>query len=57
VSDATDQYVERAKQKAESQDVSLRTDLSETLRLQGWQVRQVSFIAGARSLNEVILRE
>ncbi len=57
MSDATDQYVERAKQKAESQDVSLRTDLSETLRLQGWQVRQVSFIAGARSLNEVILRE
>ena len=31
VSDATDQYVERAKQKAESQYVSLRTDLSETL--------------------------
>ena len=57
MSDAIDQYVERAKQKADSQYVSLRKDLSETMRLEGREVRQVSFIAGARSLNEVILRE
>jgi hypothetical protein len=52
----TNHDVERAKQKAEAQYASLRTALSETAttrvgRSTGW------FIAGARSLNEVNLRE
>jgi hypothetical protein len=53
MSDVTDQYVVRAKQVAESQYASIISALSNTMRHQGgWLVKQVSFIAGARSLNE-----
>ena len=42
---------------AENQDTSIRSALSNTIRHQGgWLVKQVSFIAGARSLNEQDLR-
>ncbi len=52
MSDVTDQYIVRSRQSAEEQYASLRLALSKTLQLQGWSVKQVSFIAGARSLNE-----
>jgi hypothetical protein len=42
----------RPDDRAEDQYVSLRTALRATLQHQGWVVKQVSFIADARSLNE-----
>jgi len=57
MSDVTDQYILRARQAVEEQYSSLRTALSTTLQHQGWVVKQVSFIAGARSLNEEDLRK
>ena len=38
--------------KAESQYESLRNALHTTLHKTGWEVKQIRFIAGARSLNE-----
>ncbi len=56
MSDVTYQYTVRTRQVAE--DASFRTALSNTLRHQrGWMVKQVSFIAGARSLNQLHLLE
>jgi len=48
----TDQYVKRAKQVAETQYAPIKTALQRTLGFQGWTVKQKSFIAGARSLDE-----
>jgi hypothetical protein len=46
-----------ARQKAEEQYASIRSALSNRLRHQGgWLVKQVSFIAEARLLNEQDLR-
>ena len=52
MSDVTNQYIIRAKRVAEAQYTSLRSGLTITMHRQGWKVEQVSFIAGARSLNE-----
>jgi len=48
----TDQYVKRAKQVAETQYAPIKSALQRTLGFQGWTVKQKSFIAGARSLDE-----
>ena len=53
----TDQYITLSKRVAEDQYASIRSALDKTLRPQGWLVRQVSLIAGARSLNEQDLRQ
>ena len=52
MSDVTSHYIVRAKRVAEAQYSSLRSALTITMQRQGWKVEQVSFIAGARSLNE-----
>jgi hypothetical protein len=57
MSDVTDQYLLRPRQVAEGQYDSLRIAPSNTLQRQGWVVKQISFIAGARSLNEQDLRD
>ena len=58
MSDCTDQYLIRVKTKANNQYESLRRALRDTLQYQGgWQVEQISFIAGSRSLNEQDLRK
>ncbi len=57
VSDVTNQYIVRAKRIAEAQYTSLRSALARTMQHQGWRVEQVSFIAGARSLNEEELKK
>ena len=57
MSDVTDQYLIRARSRTENQHESLRRALGATLQHQGWQVEQVSFIAGSRSLNEQDLRK
>jgi hypothetical protein len=41
----------------ETQYTSLRSALSITMQRQGWRVEQVSFVAGARSLNEEELKK
>jgi hypothetical protein len=53
----TDQYVKRAKHVAEAQYAPIKSALQQTLGLQGWTVNQISFIAGARSLNEEDLHD
>ena len=57
MSDVTDQYLIRARSRVENQYVSLRWALGSTLHHQGWQVEQISFITGSRSLNEQDLRK
>ncbi len=57
MSDVTSHYIVRAKRAAEAQYVSLRSELAITMQRQGWKVEQVSFIAGARSLNEEELKK
>ena len=56
MSDVTSHYIVRAKRVAETQYTSLRSALAITMNRQGWKVEQVSFIAGARSLNEEELK-
>ncbi len=53
----TDQYVNRARNVAEAQYVSIKSALERTLNPQGWTVSQRSFIAGARSLTEKDLHD
>jgi hypothetical protein len=57
MSDVTSHYIVRAKRVAEAQYSSLRSALTITIQRQGWKVEQVSFIAGARSLNEEELKK
>ena len=58
MSDVTDQHLERSRQKVtEDQYDSLRSDLSKTIEHQGSMVNRISFITGARSLNEEDLTE
>ena len=52
MSDVTRHYIVRAKRVAEAQYTSLQSALVITMQRQGWKVEQVSFITGARSLNE-----
>ena len=57
MSDVTSHYVVNAKSVAEAQYAPLRSALAMTMQCQGWKVEQVSFIAGARSLNEKELKK
>jgi hypothetical protein len=57
MSDVTNQYVVRTKHVAEEQYLSLRSTVVKTMQRQGWKVEQVSFIAGARSLNKEELKK
>ena len=57
ISDVTSHYIVRAKHEAEAQYASLRSALAITMQRQGWKVEQVSFIAGAQSLNEEKLKK
>jgi hypothetical protein len=57
MSDVTSHYIVRVERVAESQYASLRSALSITMQHQGWKVEQVSFIGGARSLNEEELKK
>ncbi len=52
MSDVTRKYIVGTKLVAEVQYASLRSALTMTMQRQGWKVDQVSFIVGARSLNE-----
>ena len=51
-SDVTSHHIVRPKRVVETQYVSLKSTLVITMQRQGWKVEQVSFITGARSLNE-----
>ena len=57
MSDVTDQYLLRARLKAENQYASLRSALSDTIHRHIWKVEQISFITGARFVNEQDLRK
>ena len=57
MSDVTNQYVVRAKRVAEEQYQPFRSALSKKMQRPGWMVEQISFIAGARSLNEEELKK
>ena len=57
MSDVTKQYVVRAKCDAEEQYQSFRSLLSKAMQRLGWMVKQISFIAGARSVNEEELKK
>ena len=57
MSDVTIQYIVGVKREPESQYSSLRSTLTMTMQRQGWKVDQVSFITGARSLNEEELKK
>ncbi len=57
MSDVTSQYIVGVKREPESQYSSLRSALTMTMQRQGWKVDQVSFIKGARSLNEEELKK
>ena len=52
MSDVTENYFTRVKDKGEGQYVSLKSVLERSLGPPGWVLKQVSFIAGTRSLNE-----
>ena len=57
MSDVTSHYIVRVKREAETQYSSLRSVLVMTIQCQSWKVEQISFIAGARSLNEEELKK
>jgi hypothetical protein len=57
MSDVTSHCIVRAKLVEEAQYASLRSALAITMQRQGWKVEQVSFIGGARSLNEEELKK
>jgi len=56
VSDCCEHYVVRAKNTAENQYASLRSAIGTAIQRQGWKVDQVSFVTGARSTNETLVR-
>ncbi len=56
MSDVTNHYIVRAKHVVEEQYASLKSALAIAMQRQGWKIEQVSFIAGARSLNEEDLK-
>ncbi len=53
----TSHYIVGTKRVTKAQYASLRSVLSITMQRQGWKVEQVSFITGARSLNEEDLKK
>jgi hypothetical protein len=57
MSDVTRHYIVRAQLEAEVQYSSLKSALTMTMNRQGWKVEQVSFISGARSLNDEELKK
>ena len=57
MSDVTSHYIVRGKHEPEAQYSSLRSALAMTMNRQDWEVEQVSFVAGARSLNEEELKK
>ena len=57
MSDVTNHYIVRAKREAETQYESLRSVLVKTMQRQVGMVQQVSFVTGARSLNEEELKK
>ena len=57
MSDVTSHYIVRVKNVTMAQYESLRSALGKVMQRSGWVVHQRSFIAGARSLNEVELKE
>ncbi len=57
MSDVTSRYIVRAKLVTETQYASLRSALTMTMQRQGWKIEQVSFMVGARSLNEEELKK
>ena len=57
MSDVTNRYVVGTKCVAEEQYASFRSALSKTMQRPGWIVEQISFIAGARFLNEEELKK
>ncbi len=57
MSDVTSHYIVRAKSVAMAQYESLRSVLDKVMQRSGWVVHQHNFIAGARSINEVELKE
>ena len=57
MSDVTRHHIVRAKREAETQYSSLRSVLAMTIQCQSWKVEQISFITGARSLNEEDLKK
>ncbi len=52
MSDVCDRYLIRVKSTVENQYVSLRGVISTVIHRQGWQVEQISFITGARSVDK-----
>ena len=57
MSDVTSHYIVRVKNVVVTQYESLRSALGKTMQHSGWVVHQHSFVAGARSLNEVEFKE
>ena len=57
MSDVTNRYVVISKCVGEEQYAFFRSVLNRTIQRQGWIVEQLSFIAGARSLNEEELKK
>ena len=57
MSDVIENYLTRVKEKEEGQYMSSKSVLERSLGPQGWVVKQVSFIAGARSMNDQDLRK
>ncbi len=55
--EVTNRSIVRAKREADEQYESLRSALGKTMQRQGWMVEQISFVAGARSLNEEELKK
>ena len=57
MSDVTENYLTWVKDKGTGRYESSKSVLERSIGLQGWEVKQVSFIAGARSLNDQDLRK
>ena len=56
MSDSTDQYLQRAVRTAENQYHCLYTTLTRTKQRNSWEIKQVRFVAGTRSVNEEHLK-
>ena len=57
MSDVIKIYLTLTKDKTEGQSATLKSALERSLDPKGWVLKQVSFISGARSLNERDLRK
>ncbi len=52
MSDVCERYLVRVKSTTENQYASLRSAISTVIQRQGWKVKQISFITGARSVDK-----